>query len=54
VRALAKLFRGRFPALARRALPNVAFPIIPWDKAWIVCAKSVAHGADQVLAYLVR
>jgi hypothetical protein len=54
VRALGKLFRARFLALARRALPQVTFPVIPWDKAWIVYAKPVAHGAEQVLAYLGR
>src|SRR5277367_6033902 len=32
VKALAKLFRGRFLSLARRALPGVAFPDIPWGK----------------------
>src|SRR5512141_746817 len=31
-RALAKLFRGRFLGLARRALPGVVFPHIPWGK----------------------
>jgi len=54
VRGLSKLFRGRFLALARRALPHVTFPTIPWSKAWVVYAKPVAHGADQVLAYLGR
>jgi hypothetical protein len=47
VHALAKLFRGRFLALARRALPGVSFPTIPWSKRWVVFAKPVAHGADQ-------
>jgi hypothetical protein len=54
VHALAKLFRGRFLALARRALPGVPFPTIPWSKRWVVFAKPVAHGADQVLEYLGR
>jgi hypothetical protein len=54
VHALAKLFRGRFLALARRALPGVSFPTIPWRKRWVVFAKPVAHGADQVLEYLGR
>lgn len=38
-KALAKLFRGLFLALARRALPGIAFPHIPWGKRWIVLAK---------------
>ncbi|MBK6519745.1 MAG: transposase [Polyangiaceae bacterium] len=39
VRALGKLFRGRFLALARRALPGVPLPPIPWEKRWVVFAK---------------
>ena len=54
VRALGKLFRGRFLALARRALPGVPLPPIPWEKRWVVFAKPVAHGAEKVLEYLGR
>lgn len=54
VRALAKLFRGRFLALARRALPGVVLPSIPWSKPWVVFAKPVVQGADKVLDYLGR
>ena len=53
-RALAKRFRGRFLHLARRALPTVAFPEIPWGKPWVVFAKPVVQGADKVLDYLGR
>ena len=49
VKALAKLFRGRFLSLARRALPGVAFPDIPWGKRWVVFAKPVVQGAEKVL-----
>ena len=54
VKALAKLFRGRFLALARRALPGVFFPHIPWGKRWVVFAKPVVQGSEQVLEYLGR
>lgn len=54
VRALAKHFRGHFLHLARRALPDVVFPEIPWGKNWIVFAKPVVQGADKVLEYLGR
>lgn len=54
VKALAESFRGRFLHLARRALPGVAFPPIPWDKPWIVFAKPVVQGAEKVLEYLGR
>jgi hypothetical protein len=53
-KALAKRFRGRFMALARRALPNVRFPEIPWGKRWVVFAKPVMHGSERVLEYLGR
>jgi hypothetical protein len=54
VRALSKLFRARFLALARRAVPQVLLPEIPWDKSWVVFAKPVVHGSEQVLEYLGR
>jgi hypothetical protein len=53
-RALAKHFRGRFLHLARRALPHIFFPHIPWGKSWVVFAKPVVHGAGKVLDYLGR
>ena len=54
VKALAKRFRGRFLHLARQALPNVAFPHIPWEKRWVVFAKPVVQGAEKILEYLGR
>jgi hypothetical protein len=54
VRALAERFRGRFLALARRAVPDVALPDIPWGKRWVVFAKPAVQGADKVLEYLGR
>jgi hypothetical protein len=53
-RALAKRFRGRFLALARRALPAVSFPEIPWGKRWIAFAKEAVQGPERVLEYLGR
>lgn len=52
--ALAKHFRGRFMALARKALPKVTFPNIRWNKRWVVFAKPVMHGTEKVLEYLGR
>jgi hypothetical protein len=54
VRALAKHFRGRFLHLARHALPGIAFPEIPWGKAWVVFAKPAVQGSDRLLEYLGR
>jgi len=52
--ALAKHFRGRFLALARRALPAVRFPDIPWSKRWIAFTKAAVQGPERVLEYLGR
>lgn len=54
VKALAKLFRGRFLHLARRALPGVPLPYVPYEKRWVVYAKATAQGSAQVLDYLGR
>jgi hypothetical protein len=54
VKALAKLFRRRFLDLARRALPNVTFPQIPWGKRRVAFAKPAVQGSDKVLEYLGR
>jgi hypothetical protein len=53
VRALAQLFRGRFLHLARRAVPGLPLPVIPWGKRWVVFAKPVAR-PTVVLDYLAR
>jgi DNA-directed RNA polymerase subunit RPC12/RpoP len=54
VKALAKLFRGRFLAMARKALPELRFPYLPRKKRWVVFAKPTVSGTDQVLVYLGR
>jgi hypothetical protein len=53
-KALAKHFRGRFIALARRAMPNITLPESVCSKPWITFAKPVVHGAERVLEYLGR
>ncbi len=53
-RALAKCFRGRFLALARRALPQGTLPEIPSGKRWVVYAKPVVQHPEKVLEYLGR
>jgi hypothetical protein len=53
VRALSALFRGRFMARARAALPHVALHV-PWSKRWVVYAKPAVQGAERVLQYLGR
>ena len=54
VKTLAARYRGRFVCLARRALPGVEFPTIPWEKRWVVYCKPTVQGADKVLQYLRR
>jgi len=54
VRALSRVFRGRFVALAKRRHPGICLPKALWDKDWIVYAKSTMQGPAQVLDYLGR
>lgn len=54
VKALGKLFRGRFLQLARRALGSEALPYVPYEKRWVVFAKPTVQGSEQVLDYLGR
>jgi len=54
VRALSRGFRGRFMTLARKALPEVAFPEEVWDKEWVVFCKPAFNRAKKVLRYLGR
>ena len=52
--ALAEIFRARFMALARKALPRGQVPSVPRKKRWVVFAKPVVQGADAVLEYFGR
>lgn len=54
VKALGSRFRGRFMHLARKALPGVEFPHVPWKKPWVVYCKPTVQGAGKVLQYLGR
>lgn len=54
VKALSKLFRGKFMAMVAKKLPEVKLPQIAWDKEWVVYCKPTVQGADKVLNYLGR
>jgi hypothetical protein len=54
IHALSSIFRARFMALARKALPLVDFPGSVWDKAWVVYSKRAVQGSAKVLDYLGR
>lgn len=54
VRALSQLFRARFMKLARKALPEAAFPKEVWNKEWVVFCKPTFNRAKKVLRYLGR
>jgi DNA-directed RNA polymerase subunit RPC12/RpoP len=54
VRALSRLFRGRFLALAAKALPVVTWPRAAWRKDWVVYSKPAVQGSETVLQYLGR
>lgn len=54
VAALSDIFRARFMALARKALPEETFPETLWDTSWVVYCKPALQGSDKVLNYLGR
>lgn len=54
VKALSTLFRGKFMAYAKKALPDVKFPGGVWDKPWVVYSKPAFFGTSKLLEYLGR
>ena len=52
--ALAEMFRGRFVALARRAVPGLVVPSKVFRQRWVVHADAVLQGTPTVLRYLGR
>jgi len=54
VRALSNLFRASFITMARKKLPDVAFPQSLWNTPWVVYCKPCGHSTDKTLAYLAR
>ena len=54
VRALSRIFRAKFIALARKALPDIHFPESVWHVEWVVYCKPSVQGTEKVLQYLAR
>jgi hypothetical protein len=54
VRPLSEIFRATFMQLARKALPDQAFPESVWHTPWVVYSKPTIQGTEKVLAYLAR
>jgi hypothetical protein len=54
VRALSRLFRGRFMDLAKRRVPEISLPKSAWDKEWVVYCQPPMRGPGQLLEYLGR
>jgi hypothetical protein len=54
VEALSILFRARFMALARKALPDEVFAESLWEKNWVVYCKPAIQGSRKLLDYLGR
>jgi len=54
VAALSKIFRAKFLALARKALPEEPFPDSLWEKDWVVYCKPALQGNKKLLDYLGR
>lgn len=54
VQALSEIFRAKFMAQARKALPEATFPKTVWEKKWVVFCKPVIQGPEKILEYLGR
>ena len=54
VPALSKIFRARFMAMARKALPGQNFSDSIWEKDWVAYCKPARQGSKKVLDYLGR
>jgi hypothetical protein len=54
VRALSKIFRGKFRDAVREALPDVTLPDSAWKRKWCVHCKPAPGATDAVLRYVAR
>jgi hypothetical protein len=54
VKALSKIFRGKFLDLARKALPDIEFPDEILKKKWVVYAKPAPTKVETLINYLGR
>lgn len=52
--ALSQIFRAKFMALARAALPEERFAEDLWKSEWVAYCKPAIQGAPKVLKYLAR
>lgn len=53
-KALAELFRGKFIAKAREAVPGIRIPGSVFDTRWVIQIEPARHGTETVLRYLAR
>ncbi len=54
VKALSKIFRAKFIAMLKAALPEERIVPIPRKKAWVVFCKHLDLGPEKAIAYLGR
>jgi len=54
VRALSKMFRGRFCALVHQERPDLNLPESVWTTDWVVYCQPTVQGTENVLDYLGR
>lgn len=54
VKALSPIFRAIFMKRARKALAEVTFPPVVWDKDWVVFSRPTFKKTKKVLTYLSR
>jgi hypothetical protein len=54
VRALSRIFRAKFIALLKAALPEERIPVVARKKDWVVFCKHLDLGPEKAIAYLGR
>ena len=54
VKALSRIFRGKFIAMLKAALPEERMPTVARQKDWVVFCKHLDLGPEKAIAYLGR
>jgi hypothetical protein len=54
VKALSRIFRAKFIAMLKAALPKVRLPTVTRKKDWVVFCKHLDLGPEKAIAYLGR
>ncbi len=54
VRALSRIFRGKFIEILNKEFPTIKMPKSIWKKEWVIYSKAGIYGTEKILEYLSR